>query len=189
MASRRRLSGGAAAFLSIGIGLACAPRPQAPPGSIPSLNSVVFQTTGQTKTVDLRNESSVGQRTVVASVAQAWSVLPAVLAQLEIETNRVDSDEAVMGNTGYRARRIEGERMSRYLDCGRSFGREYADQYSVTLAIMVQLVPMTDGSTSVRTFLDAYARDQAMSGTPVHCITKATLERRIGELVAEKLAS
>jgi hypothetical protein len=152
--------------------------------------SVVYQTASdQTRQLNIRNESSFGQRTVVASVAEAWAVLPSVLAQLEIETNRVDSNEAVMGHTGYRARRIEGERMSRYFDCGRSFGREYADQYAVTLAIMVQLVPMGDDAISVRTFLDAYARDQTMSGSSVHCITKGSLERRVGDLVAERLAS
>jgi len=152
--------------------------------------SVVLQTASdQTRQVNLRNESSVGQRTIEGSVAQAWAVLPAVLAQLEIETNRIDSNEVVMGHTGYRARRIEGERMSRFFDCGRSFGREYADQYAVTLAVMVQLVAMGEGATSVRTFLDAYARDQTMSGSSVHCITKGVLERRIGELVAERLAS
>jgi hypothetical protein len=151
--------------------------------------SVIVQTATRTRTIDFRNESSVGQRAVSASVAQAWEVLPGVLAQLEIEANEVDSGEAVMGHTGYRARRIEGQRMSRYLDCGRSFGREYADAYAVTLSVMVQLVPMADGGTNVRTFLDAYARDQATSGTSVHCITKGSLERRVGELVAERLAS
>jgi hypothetical protein len=139
--------------------------------------------------MDFRNESSMGQRTVDASIVDAWAVLPEVLAQLEIEANRVDSREAIMGNTGYRARRIEGERMSRYFDCGRSFGTEYADQYAVTLAVVVQLVSSADGGTIVRTFLDAYARDQALSGNSVHCITKGSLERRVGELVAERLAS
>ncbi len=112
-----------------------------------------------------------------------------MLAQLEIAVTRVDSAESVMGNPGYRARRIEGERLSRFLDCGRSFGREYADQYSVTLAVLVQLVPSADGGTVVRTFLDAYARDPATSGSNVHCITRGSLERRVGDMLAERLAS
>jgi hypothetical protein len=176
--------------MAIGLTMACAVRPSAPPGSTPNLAQVVLQApSGRPIHMDMRQESSFGQQTVVASVAQAWAVLPSVLAQLEIEANRVDSREAVMGNTGYRARRIEGERLSRYFDCGRTLGREYADQYSVTIAVMVQLVPAGESATTVRTFLDAYARDQSVSGNSVHCITKGVLERRVAELVAERLAS
>jgi hypothetical protein len=116
-----------------------------------------------------------------------WAVLPAVFAQLGIETTRVDAGEGVIGNPSYRARRIEGQRMSTYLDCGRSFGRDYADQYTVTLGVLVQLVPTADGRTVVRTVLDAYARDPSQNGPAVHCITWGSLERRIGELVAERL--
>ncbi len=189
MANASLFRGRPALLLALTFFLGCAPRPSAPPGARPNLASVILQTPDDTRQVNFRNESSVGQRTVAATVAQAWGVLPAVLAQLEIEVASIDPREAVMGNPGYRARRIEGERMSRYLDCGRSFGREYADHYAVTLAVQVQLVPSADGGTIVRTFLDAYARDQATSGSSVHCITRGSLERRVGELVAERLAS
>jgi hypothetical protein len=59
----------------------------------------------------------------------------------------------------------------------------------VTLAVMVQLVTAADGRTVVRTTLDAYARDPSTSSASVHCITWGSLERRIGELVIERLAT
>lgn len=140
-------------------------------------------------TVDLRNQATVRERVVVGTVEEVWAVLPAVFAQLEIETTTVDSGAGVIGNPSYRARRVEGQRMSRYLDCGRAFGREYADAYQVILGVMIQVVGAPGGETVVRTVLDAYAHDRGVSGNPVHCITWGSLERRIGELIAEKLAT
>ena len=169
--------------------LACAPR-AVPPSATPNLiNMTVAGQNIRTRDMSLRNESSVGQRTVAASIPDVWAVLPAVFAQLEIETTRVDSSEGVIGNPSFRPRRIEGERLSRFFDCGRAFGREYADAYAVTLGILVQLAPSADGGTIVMTVLDAYARDPSVGGNSVHCITWGSLERRIGDLVAERLTS
>lgn len=173
----------------VALASACAPRASVPASATPNLSSVtVADASDRRDFFELRHESSVGQRTVNGTIQEVWAVLPDVFAQLEIETTRVDSREGVMGNPGYRARRVEGQRLSRFLDCGRSFGREYADQYSVTLGVLVHLVPASDGGTVVRTVLDAYARDPGTGGNSVHCITWGSLERRIGELVAERLA-
>jgi hypothetical protein len=178
-----------ALVLSIALVAACTPRSNPPASATPNLTSMTLAGVNPGRnSFELRHESSVGERTVSATMAQVWAVLPAVFAQLEIETTRIDSGEGVMGNPGYRARRVEGQRLSRFLDCGRSFGREYADQYSITLGVLVYLVPSPDGGTVVRTVLDAYARDPSQSGTAVHCITWGLLERRVGELVAERLA-
>ena len=159
------------------------------PGNTPTLTTVfVAPSANRTpRGVDLRHESTVGERSVEATVTQVWGVLPGIFEQLAIETTTVDPSQALIGNAGYRARRIEGRRLSTYFDCGRVMGREYADSYTVTLAVMVQLVTAADGRTVVRTILDAYARDPSTSSASVHCITWGSLERRIGDLVVERL--
>jgi hypothetical protein len=169
----------------------CAPSGTRPiPSSTPDLRTVIVGgTLERTATVDLRNEAAVGERLMEASVGEVWAVLPAVFAQLEIEPTTVDASAAVMGNPAYRARRVEGQRMSRYLDCGRVLGRDYADSYEITLGVMIQLAPGPDGRAYLRTVVDAYARDRGVSGNPVHCITWGSLERRIAELVTEKLGA
>lgn len=178
-----------ASALPLAVLLACAPR-NAPPSTTPNLiNMTVTGQNIRTRNVDLRHESSVGQRTVAASIPDVWAVLPGVFAQLEIETTQIDSSEGVIGNPSFRPRRIEGERLSRFLDCGRAFGREYADAYAVTLGVLVQLAPSADDGTIVMTVLDAYARDPSQGSNSVHCITWGSLERRIGDLVVERLAS
>ncbi|MGE0158903.1 MAG: hypothetical protein AB7T31_05780 [Gemmatimonadales bacterium] len=165
----------------------------APPraGSAPTLTTVfVVPPADRTpRGIELRHEATVGERTVSGTVSEVWAVLPAIFEQLEIETTTVDPAQGVIGNSGYRARRVEGRRLSDYMDCGRSFGREYADQYTVTLAVLVQLVTAADGRTVVRTILDGYARDPSTSGSSVHCITWGSLERRIGDLVVERLGT
>jgi hypothetical protein len=170
------------------LGGCLSPPPQAA-GNTPTLTTVfVAPSANRTpRGVDLRHESTVGERTVAASVSQVWGVLPGIFEQLEIETTTVDPSQGLMGNAGYRARRVEGRRLSDYLDCGRAFGREYADQYAVTLTVLVQLVTAPDGRTVVRTIMDGYARDPSTSGSSVHCITWGSLERRIGDLVAERV--
>jgi hypothetical protein len=170
---------------------ACGARQGSVPGTTPTLSTVfVVPPTDRTpRAVDLRHESTVGVRAVEGTVSEVWAVLPEIFAQLEIETTTVDTDGAVMGNASYRARRVEGRRLSTYLDCGRAMGREYADSYTVTLGVLVQLVPSPDGRTLVRTILDAYARDPSQSSGSVHCITWGSLERRIGDLVTEKIGT
>jgi hypothetical protein len=179
------------ALVAIAAIAACGGRPTRVAGPPPTLTTVfvVPPTDRRPQGIDLRHESTVGERAVDATAGQVWGVLPAVFEQLQIETTTVDPAAGVMGNSSYRARRIEGRRMSDFLDCGRAMGREYADSYSVTLGVLVQLVTSPDGRTLVRTILDAYARDPSMSSGSVHCITWGSLERRIGDLVVERLGT
>jgi hypothetical protein len=170
---------------------ACGARQGSVPGTTPTLTTVFVSPANDRRPtgIDLRHESTIGERAIEATVSEVWAVLPEIFAQLEIETTTVDTDGAVMGNASYRARRVEGRRLSTYLDCGRTMGREYADSYAVTLGVLVQLVPSPDGRTLVRTILDAYARDPSQSSGSVHCITWGSLERRIGDLVTEKIGT
>lgn len=136
---------------------------------------------------EITTEASVQDRVISAARITVWAVLPSVFETLGIEAT-VDPRTFVIGNSGYRARRIEGKRLSTYLECGRGLARN-ADRYQVTLQLMVQLDDAPDGGTLVRTLLDAYARSTDVSGrTAIHCTSRGTLERRIIELIAEELA-
>ena len=107
---------------------------------------------------------------------------------LNLETPTVDARAFSIGNRGCRARRIEGKRLSTYLQCGSSISRPNADQYEVTLQRMVQLLDAPGGSTTVRTTLDAYARSRSSSVNAIHCTSKGRFERRVVELIREELA-
>ena len=138
--------------------------------------------------VEIRNEASVIDTAIAATPIAVWATLETVFETLDIETPTVDARSLSLGNAGYRARRIEGRRMSTYLRCGNNIGRANADQYEVTLQLMVRLLEAPGGGTTVSTQIDAYARSQTASGTAIHCTSRGTLERRIVELVREELA-
>ena len=135
---------------------------------------------------DLRHQADMGQTTVPASAVAVWGVLNDVFEQLEIDVSSVDAGAGTMGTENFRPRRIEGVRLSRWLDCGMGTVQANADAHQVTLTVLVQLLPAENGTT-VRTTVDAYSRDRSQSGGSVHCISHGRLERRIPELVMQHL--
>ena len=143
---------------------------------------------GDIGSVELTTSVSVHNSIVPAVPTVVWSLLPSVFERLQIETSVVDPGSLIIGNPGYRAGRVEGRRLSTYLDCGSGLTGPRADLYLVTLQWMVQLGSAPNGGTMVTTSMDAYARPRDVSGNNLHCVSKGTLERRIEELIAEGLA-
>ncbi len=126
------------------------------------------------------------ERLVAAPVESVWLVLPVVYDRLEIPVGVSDPGQRTFGNLGYRAHQIGGERLSLYLNCGRGMGGPYADQHSVTLAVLTRLTE-AEGGTMVVTTVDGSARPRAVSGVPGACATKSRLELRLAQLIVEVL--
>lgn len=139
--------------------------------------------------VEIFNEPGVGVRVVAASARNAWGVLGGVYEQLGIPISESNPRAMQLGNPGYRARRVEGDRMNAFIDCGSDFSGPLANQYDITLSIMTKLTAKDDESTEVLTIMDAYGRPQAVSGNPIHCQSRGVLEMRVAQLVAEALGA
>jgi hypothetical protein len=92
-----------------------------------------------------------------------------------------------LGNSGFTARNLDGERMSHYLDCGRSNSGPRANLYDVTLTISTRVADSPDSEAVLATTVDAWAKPRMTNGNPVHCLSKTTLEQRLAEVVAERL--
>jgi hypothetical protein len=137
--------------------------------------------------IETEVDASVRRVTAPAGPSQVWGVMPTVLEALDVEIETFDATVMAIGNTNFSPRRLDGRRMSRYLDCGTNFGRPNADRYRVSLYLMVLLEGVDAESTSVTTVLDAYARPMDVAGGAVHCTSEGRLERRIEELVLEHL--
>ena len=72
--------------------------------------------------------------------ATIWRALPAVFDSLEVPVSRIDPVEHVFGNEGVRIRkRIGGEAISRYFDCGTTQIGPNADSYDVMLILLTTL--------------------------------------------------
>lgn len=181
--------GARTAALMIASLVACSPvRENPPPATSIATLGVGYRDADDYASVDLRHQADVGESTVPHGLTAVWNVLPSVFEQLEIDLTFFDERAGALGNEGYRARRIEGQRMSRWLDCGRDLVQANADGYDVRLAVLVQLLTAPGNETTVRTTVDAYARPRGTNTGQVHCVSWGLLERRIPELVMERLA-
>ncbi len=135
------------------------------------------------------SETVASSDSVDAAVEQVWSVLPRVYEELGIPLGGIDARSRQLGNAQFQPRRIGGSRLSRFLDCGSSVGvSSYADTYEVTMSLTTRVKESDDGRAVVQTQLHAVAEPKAVMGDPVFCTSKGTLERRIAELVAEKVS-
>ena len=138
-------------------------------------------------TVEVRNEASVSESAMSASLRTVWGVMPAVFERLQIQTSYIDPGAGTIGNGNFRPRRLGGRSLSTFLDCGSGLTGPYADVYAVRMSLLVQLVPAANGGTTVRTAIDAYAEDRAVSSRPIHCQSRGVLERQIWDMIAELL--
>jgi len=137
---------------------------------------------------EVHNEALALARTVPAPLDSVLLVLPGVYERLGIPEAGADPDQRVFGNPEFKPRRIEGGRLSRYLDCGRGFtAAPRADEYDVTMSVLTRLTPTEGGGTLVETTVQATGKPRAVSGNPVYCPSNGTLEKRVAELVLRAL--
>ena len=113
-----------------------------------------------------------------------WRVLPTAYDRLELEVNQGDARNRVLGFEEVRVRRVEGTRLSAYLDCGRSLAGPNADTQEVTMKMLTQIVPTAIGS-EVRVQITATAQNRAHDGAEVPCRSNGRLESRMVEILEE----
>ena len=143
---------------------------------------------GNAAAIEMYTEASRGARTVAMPMDTVWEVLPEVFEALEVPVTRRVPSLMEMGNLGYVARRVEGKRMNTFVDCGSNLSGQLANLYEITLSLVIRLKEDPAGNgTVVETVVDAWGEPRTTSGNPIHCQSRETLERRVGELVVEKL--
>ena len=139
-----------------------------------------------TMTIDVRTDAHADESYVLRPRSETWTMLPAVFERLGIEVAYSDPGTFTMGNAGTEIRRIEGKRLSTWLDCGYgTTAQANADTYTVHMSIMVTLGDVEQTGTEVGTRLEASAKPRSHSGHPVICTSKRTLEPRIAEVLKE----
>jgi hypothetical protein len=169
--------------LVVGAATACASAPPVP-GPEPETRVAVTSVPGAMGGMRLYTEPGVGARRVDAPVDSVWLVMPRVYELLEIPDAGIDAEGITFGNPGFRARRIEGKRLSTYIDCGMgTTAVPNADDYQVTMSVLTRLTATDDGGTMVVTTVDGSGRPRSVSGNPVHCQSKGELEMRVANLV------
>ncbi|HMG17229.1 MAG TPA: hypothetical protein VK573_00785 [Gemmatimonadales bacterium] len=143
---------------------------------------------------EIHNDPRALHRTVAAPFDSVWGVLPAVYAAVGISDAAADPEQRVFGNAELKTRRLGGERLSQYIDCGSGVTAvPKADEYEVTLSVLTWLsgAQQSGGGaghgTVISTLVTATARPRALSGNPIYCQSTGTLEQRVAEMVLAEL--
>jgi hypothetical protein len=142
-----------------------------------------FQIQGGPRTTnrvyELTRTTFTRPQVIRTSWSSAWAALPAVYERLGMNGSVLNPDENLFGFRHVRAFRSLGDtRMSRLVNCGHQLIGD-SGSLEIQLTVMTILEPAGAGST-VRTWVDATARDQSGSGTaPVQCASTGWLEREI----------
>ncbi len=117
--------------------------------------------------------------------------LEAAFAELKIPVESRDPKYGLLRNLNAEfSRRLGGEPMSKYLDCGRGFSGNNADFYRISLAISSWVEPATGEPARLVVAIAASGRDPAGSRSAYSaCTSRGALERRIAERVQARLAT
>ena len=137
--------------------------------------------------VALSNEPYAGVSTIAEPVEAIWPRLLVAYELLDIPTNVQDPARYRLGNANYRPRRIGGQRLSKYIDCGHgATAQQNADTYAVTLSVITTLKPGEhSGETRVETLVQATGKSRATASRPMPCASKGQLEVLIAEMVGK----
>lgn len=137
-------------------------------------------------TIDLHTDTHTETDYVMRPRSETWALMPALFEKLGVEVGYSDPSTFTMGNAGVEVRRLDGKRLSNWLDCGYgTTAQANADTYNVNLSIMVTLNDLQGAGTEVLTRLEASAKPRAHSGHAVVCTSRRRLEPRIAEMMQE----
>jgi hypothetical protein len=89
----------------------------------------------------------------------------------------------VIENRGFRTRRIDGRRMSRFLDCGSTMTGAVADSYQVAISVRSTVDAVAETTASLTTEVEGTAQSRETRSGGLHCTSTGALERLIAERV------
>lgn len=139
---------------------------------------------------EIHNDPRIVSRTVAAPLDSVWAALPAVYRALQIEGAAPDSAQLRYGAVDFTPRRIAGNRLSRFIDCGMgTTAMPKADEYDVTMSVITRLAAGDAATTVVTTSVTATAKQRAQSGNAVYCHSQGTLEADIVRHIVNELGS
>ena len=158
--------------------LACASSPSSDPSiSMPTERTVAVDDQNVYRTTVLPN----ARAPIPAPPARAFEALKQVYAELEIPPGTNDPATGRFGNTDFwKSRRLGGQPMSTYLNCGESFTGASANNYRIYISLLSMIRPDGKGGAELETAFSAQAQNmEGTSGDRIPCGSTGRLEERI----------
>ena len=175
----RRLAIPAALLLLAGCAAGSGATAAPPAGPPPRVDAV-----GNGYDVRLSDDAEAAVTRLEAAPEAAWTALMAAYGKLEIPLATVDAAGRTVGNPGFSVRRrLGGQPLSHYLDCGTNLTGIIANSYIVKLSVGSKLTPEAQGGTTLETRVTASATSPQGTGSgPVRCSSTGRLESDIAKL-------
>ncbi len=175
-----------AVFALATIGCAsAAPVVTSPPTGLPA--SV---TGDETVNVRLAPESDAMQSVIKADQEKVWALLPDIYEKLGIGGQVLDGEARRFGTQKFTSRTIGGMRINELVRCGNDAAGPSGGMYRTNLSIVTSVEGRIDGNTSIFTQIEGYATPaEGTSTEPVRCVSNGRLEKKIRELITERLRS
>ncbi len=139
---------------------------------------------GELGSTEMHNEGGFAMHGIDHAPDSVWAVLPEVYERLGIDEAGAVPAERLYGARNVRVRRIEGQRLSTFIDCGTGpTATPRADEYDVRMTVVTRVLDGEAGASRLETTVQAAARPRGVSGNPVDCASRGSLEARIATLV------
>jgi hypothetical protein len=136
----------------------------------------------------LHNDPGTATRTLPVPPDSVWQALPRVYEILGIPDAGAVAGQQIFGARNFRPRRIDGKRLSTFIDCGPGLtATPKADEYTITMNLTSRLSAAKDATTIMETMVEASGKPRATAADPVSCQSNGALEARIGELLLSML--
>ncbi|GMV07822.1 MAG: hypothetical protein AMXMBFR53_40970 [Gemmatimonadota bacterium] len=122
---------------------------------------------------------------VLAPPETAWRALKRAWADLGIEAAETSEAELWLSNPRFVVtRRLSGQPLSKYLECGSGMLGPFADRYRIQMSIRSGIVTDGAGGSRVSTYIEAVGQNrEGSSNTTVMCSSNYRLERELAQRV------
>lgn len=157
----------------------------ADPGRVSTARPSSVQGSGSSVDINLAPDRAIVREAIQATPDAAWAALPKAYADLGIAVRETSGAARTLGNSRLVvSRRLAGNPLSTYLECGSGITGRFADRYRIEIVIRSTIVAAEGGGAQVDTYLEALARNpEGGSNTGVACTSTQRLEQEIAARV------
>ena len=130
-------------------------------------------------------DTLASEYTVNAPTGKTFTAAAQVFRTLGFNATVRDSVGGLIGNEEFsRTRTLVGSQMSTWLNCGSGMTGPNADNYRITIALMILVDPASNNTTRMRIgMVGSGANIAGISTEPVGCATTGRLEERIAQMI------
>jgi hypothetical protein len=130
-------------------------------------------------------DTLASEYTVNAPTGKTFAAAAQVFKTLGLNATVRDSVGGLIGNEEFnRTRTLVGSQMSTWLNCGSGMTGPNADNYRITIALMIIIDPAVNNTTKMRIgMVGSGANIVGNSTEPVACGTTGRLEERIAQMI------